>query len=125
MQEVVKSVIQRNDKYLLIKRSPDSSFFASLWDFPGGKLEKDETLEQCVQRETEEETDFVVEPIKKVGDYVYKENNWPIHFNVFSVKIISGEIKLGEDHTDYKWVSIEEIKNMDVAPVVKLFLVLK
>jgi len=121
MQEVVKSVIQSNNKYLLLRRSPNSKFFADLWDLPGGKLEKDETLEQCIKRETQEETSFIVEPIEKIGDHTCNENNRSLHFNFFSVNVLSSDLKLSDDHTDYKWVYKEELGNMNLTPVVKIF----
>jgi A/G-specific adenine glycosylase len=52
--EAVVAVVRRDGKYLIQKR-PSRGLMADLWEFPGGKREKGETLEQCLAREVREE----------------------------------------------------------------------
>ena len=122
MINVVKSVIIKNDKMLLIKRSPASKFFPSLWDLPGGQLEQNEEALEGLKRETLEETSLNIEPDKLVCKFDYVEHDTKIIFQVFSIKSAAGNIKLSNDHTEFKWFSKEELKTSDLAPIVKMYL---
>ncbi|MFA5023285.1 MAG: NUDIX domain-containing protein [Candidatus Paceibacterota bacterium] len=121
MIEVAKALIIKDKKYLLLKRSPDSKFFAGQWDFPGGKLELGEGVLPGLIRESFEETNLLIEPSEKVGDFNSSENDRDIHFQIFSTKNFSGEIRLSNDHTDFSWAGKEEAMNYDITPVVRLY----
>jgi len=122
MLEVVKSVIQKGDKYLLLKRGTAAKFFSGLWDFPGGKLRPGEDPLVGAKREAYEETALSIEPDKLIEDFNYTETGTVIHFQVFSIKDYSGEVKLSQEHTDYKWLAREELSNYALAPVVNRLL---
>ena len=119
--EVAKSLIKQDGKYLLLKRSSNSTFFPNLWDFPGGKVRPEEDTTSALIRETAEETSLNVTPGEKIGDYNYTEQHVPIHFHLFQVDTFEGDVQLSEDHSDSIWLSEEELDNYDLAPIVKLF----
>ncbi len=54
--QVVAAVIERHGK-ILITRRPQSAHLAGLWEFPGGKPERGESLEAALRREIREELD--------------------------------------------------------------------
>ena len=54
MIDVVAVVIKKNNKYLIAQRNRNKHF-AFHWEFPGGKREKTETVEECLIREIREE----------------------------------------------------------------------
>ena len=54
MKYVACGIMYHNDKILMGKRTSTSDS-PGLWEFPGGKLEKGETIEQCLHREWKEE----------------------------------------------------------------------
>lgn len=74
-----------------------------LWEFPGGKIEPNETKEKAIVREIKEELDVDIQ----VKSYLYeKVFNYPeknINLIALECERISGDIKLLE-HEDYKWV---------------------
>tara|TARA_B110000037_G_scaffold88284_1_gene104642 strand:- start:5130 stop:5498 length:369 start_codon:yes stop_codon:yes gene_type:complete len=59
MKYVACGIMYHNDKILMGKRSPASDS-PGLWEFPGGKLEKGETIEQCLHREWKEELNLTI-----------------------------------------------------------------
>lgn len=71
--------IIRNGKILLIKKKTGIS--AGVWNGPGGKIEKDETLEESVKREVFEEVNVVPEAPKRVGElkFFYGDEEWIVH----------------------------------------------
>jgi mutator protein MutT len=70
---VVAAVIQDSDRFLVTRRQP-GVHLAGMWEFPGGKIETDETHEQALRRELLEELAVVVD----VGDLVHRtEHAYP------------------------------------------------
>ena len=121
MIKISKSIIEKDGEYLLLKRSDTSKSFPGLWDFAGGKDNPGETPEQSVVRETKEETDFDVEPGEMVKKAEYHDDQYDLLFHYFTPTILSGQLKLSHDHSGFKWVPKDEIKNFDLHPCVILY----
>lgn len=51
----VAAALVINDSHILIARRATGENLAGYWEFPGGKQEAGETIQQCAQRELEEE----------------------------------------------------------------------
>jgi 8-oxo-dGTP diphosphatase len=68
MTEIVKvtaAILVKDNKIIIAKRGSDDRL-ANKWEFPGGKIEINETPEQCLKREMKEEFDIDV----SVGEYL-------------------------------------------------------
>ena len=122
MINVVKAIIKKDNKFLLLKRSSNSKFFASLWDFPGGKIKGEEKVSEALVREVKEESNLNIKSTDKFDEYNYNEKGHEIHFRVFWPTSFSGEVKLSKDHTEFRWFSKEDLKKYSLAPIVKLAL---
>ncbi|MBU0898514.1 MAG: NUDIX domain-containing protein [Nanoarchaeota archaeon] len=103
-----KAVIMNGDKYLILKRSTDSVTYPDHWDFPGGKIEHGEEVEESLIREVKEETDLDVKVIRPIFAF-QKSLNRPNIFIVYLCEKVSGKIELSHEHTEYKWATREEI----------------
>lgn len=91
------------DRVLLVKRRD-----YPIWDLPGGKLESEESIEECAIRETVEETGYLINIDQKVGKYNRFDFN-DIQY-VFSAKVIGGKkIKIGEESRAVKWIDINKL----------------
>ena len=106
----VKGIILDNDKYLLVKNE------RSEWDFPGGKLDKGDSVKKTLIREIKEELNLDV-LIKKL---VYAENHivngLPVMIVVFETLITSDEkISLSYEHINYNFYNANEIKGLKLA----------
>lgn len=125
MKLVQKAIIQKDDKYLILLRSPDAKAFPEHWDFPGGKLEPNEEPFSGIEREVVEETNLKIKAIDIIGVYEMElnkqEEKIPLRFTIYSTKILSGEIKLSQEHLEFKWATKEEILQMRIEPYMKLY----
>lgn len=69
MKPIQKAVVKKDNKFLIILRSPNAKFFPEHWDFPGGKLEPGEEPFAGIEREVMEETNLKVKAINALGIY--------------------------------------------------------
>jgi 8-oxo-dGTP pyrophosphatase MutT (NUDIX family) len=116
-----KALIFHKGKCLTIKRSPNAKAYPNCWDFPGGKLEHGESPIEGLKREVLEETNLNVRVIKPIFTFVDKPINHFSYIIVFECELVNEdfEIKLSEEHTQYKWVKKEELLLMEVEPYIK------
>jgi 8-oxo-dGTP diphosphatase len=111
---------EKDNLYLFIKRSSEQ-VYANKWELPGGKLRTLESLDEHLKREVLEETGINVSIINNhlaVYSRVSDEGLFKgfTYVNIVASGIYeSGNVKLGPDHNGFKWLSIEEIKNLDLA----------
>jgi 8-oxo-dGTP diphosphatase len=111
--EVVAAVIISNDKYFVAQRA-NKGELALKWEFPGGKIEQDETPENALIRELKEELNINIQ----VNDYIttvfHEYNSFYLKMHAYYAEIIDGSIFLNE-HLDFKWVNRSQILNLDLA----------
>jgi 8-oxo-dGTP diphosphatase len=122
MISVAKAIIKRNGKFLLLKRVDSSKFFPGRWDFPGGKLDPNENLEDCAVRETKEETALLVTVDKLIVKGEYTENSTLIQYSIFSTKNHQGKIKLSTDHSAFAWIAATQLNTHSITPFVHAYL---
>ena len=117
-----KALIEQNGKFLIIKRSETAKNYPLHWDLPGGKLERGETPEEGLVREVKEETTLDVKVVDPMFSYLETHGVFA-YVVVYECELLSGEIKLSSEHSEYKWVTQEELKELLIEPyLVKFFL---
>ena len=120
MKQVTAAIMKENGKYLICQRAADDEC-GLLWEFPGGKLEEGESLEECIIREIEEELELDIEPVDVFATSIYEFKNRKAVFTVFNAKIIGGTMKLNV-HNDARWVSLKELGDYDFMPADIVFI---
>jgi 8-oxo-dGTP diphosphatase len=114
MKQVTAAIMWKGDKLLIAQRAEDDEC-GLLWEFPGGKLEEGETLEECIIREIKEELNLDIEIIDVFSTSVYRFNFRAIYFTVFNTRIVGGKLQLNV-HNQVKWVEISQLKNYEFMP---------
>ena len=104
------------DRKVLCAQRSDSMHLPGLWEFPGGKMEKDETPEECLVREIEEELAISIQVIGslKPNEHSYSPRK-VIRLLPFICVWQNGEINLLE-HQGVKWLAKENLKSLEWAP---------
>ena len=106
----VAAAFIRNGGNFLITQRLDNDKFAGLWEFPGGKQEKGETLEECLSREIIEELNlqiFIKKHLLNV-EHSYKEAKITLH--VFDCQVVGGTPE-NKEVQNWKWVDFSTVKN--------------
>jgi 8-oxo-dGTP diphosphatase len=109
---VAAAVIRDDSGKILIARRADTQHQGGLWEFPGGKVEADESVESALARELQEELGIVVgaaRPLIKVRhDYPDKQ----VLLDVWEVSQFSGEPH-GAEGQPLAWVSAKDLLNYE------------
>ncbi len=105
------AILVENGKILLIKRAlmPEKG----KWALPGGRIEENETAEECLVREMREETGLSIEPIRLFGVYSKPERDpRKIISLVYVVKRSGGEPKAGSDAGSCGWFDLNDLPEL-------------
>jgi len=103
----VDGIILKNDEVLLLLRDKEPE--KNRWWFPGGRVLKNESLEQAILRKVKEETNLecsISEMFDVTQTYFNSgPNNIPVHtINIcFTLTIKSGNVLVDNDHKGYGW----------------------
>jgi 8-oxo-dGTP diphosphatase len=110
---VVCAIIFHNNKILAVQRGPNMSL-PFKWEFPGGKLEDNETELECIKREIREELSIEIEVQNRLTPSYFAYPNINIELIPYLARYLSGEIVLAE-HKSYQFLDITELNNLDWA----------
>ena len=113
MINVTCAIIYFNDKILVTQRS-EKMKLPLKWEFPGGKLEEDESEIDCIKREIREEINIEIKVLEKLSNSIYDYGTFKINLIPFISTYVSGEIILTE-HKDYKIIDKSELLGLDWA----------
>jgi mutator protein MutT len=107
--DVAAALIFRDGKILIAQRHADSHL-GGLWEFPGGKCERNETFEECLVREIREELGVEIFANKLFKEIVHAYPNKTVRLKFFSCRLVHGEPQpLG--CAALKWIGESELDN--------------
>lgn len=110
---VAVAVIIDNQQRFLITQRPIHASHGGCWEFPGGKLEENETSEFALIREIKEEVDLDVHQYQLLGEVKHQYPDRTVTLIVFLVTHFSGEPSCRENQLGMKWVSLQELNPKD------------
>jgi len=105
---IIKQDEKGNNLLLLIRRAP-SDRWPHVWEFPRGKCEGKESINQCLKREVKEETNLDVEIVSYINKYEYiadegKRKSTQYNY-LCKLKNKNQEVELSHEHSEYKWIT--------------------
>jgi 8-oxo-dGTP pyrophosphatase MutT (NUDIX family) len=124
---VATVIIVKEGKYLALRRALHEEKFPGLWTVPGGTLDTDDydkepansagvwynILEKLATREVLEETGLTIKNIRYLISLAYKKKKGPAICISLFADYAGGEVKIDADHSDYKWVTLQEAKHVE------------
>jgi A/G-specific adenine glycosylase len=105
--EAVVAIIQRKGKFLIQKRPPQG-LLADLWEFPGGKRKKGETLEEALRREIKEELLADAKGMKFMTRVNHAYTQFQVSLSAYECKL-NGRLRLSKDR--HRWVSLKGLRH--------------
>ncbi|MEB0056171.1 MULTISPECIES: NUDIX domain-containing protein [unclassified Variovorax] len=105
-------LIRKSDDALLLSTRPDGKPYAGYWEFPGGKVEAGESIEEALRRELHEELGITIDSasVWKVTEHDYPHALVRLHW--CKVTAWTGELEMREGQA-MRWQQLP----LDVAPV--------
>ena len=111
MIEVSCAIIIEKGRVLATQRS-ESMPHPLKWEFPGGKLKKDESPKASIVREIREELGLEVDPQRLLTPVVHNYDSQSVKLIPVVCGIVDGLILLSE-HQEYRWVACEKLEELD------------
>ena len=118
--EVAAGVVRNAEGRLLICRRTGA--LDGLWEFPGGKREKGETFQQCLERELMEELELKVHAGETLGSVLRREGDRTIWLVFVSAKLKESAELVLHDHGKAAWVLPDEMAQYKFCPADQSFL---
>lgn len=113
--KVVAAIIENEKKEILCAlRSPEMAI-PNMWEFPGGKVEKDEDIYTALIREIHEELDCTIDPIDLFHDNTHEYEAFTINILCLKCKITEGTPTPSE-HSKLIWLERENLESLRWAP---------
>ena len=113
LKVVVGGLIYQNEKILICQRKEEGDHPLK-WEFPGGKLKKNENNQDALKRELKEELNIEINKMIFFDEYIYeyKELSKKLKLVFFSIFQFKGEIQ-NKVHQQLKWIDISNLSDYD------------
>ena len=85
------------------------------WEFPGGKVEQNETFKEALSREILEELNVNIQIHKKVAEERYQDEEINIVLHYYMCSLIDNDIVLSE-HEAIEWVKKQDFLKYEFVP---------
>lgn len=114
--DVVAAVIVYENKYLCMQRGDGKYAYVSRkFEFPGGKIEKEESETDALKREIREEMAYEIDVMEKLITVHHAYPDFEITMHAYLCKPASSDFVLRE-HIGYEWLEAESLHMLDWAP---------
>ena len=114
MIDVVAAVIKKNNLYFIAQRNRNKHF-AYYWEFPGGKVDNQETFENALKREIKEELSINIRVFNHIASEKHKDEKIDVNVHYFLCEPLDENIILSE-HEDMKWLQKNDLTQFKMAP---------
>jgi A/G-specific adenine glycosylase len=111
---VIRKRDRRNGDRILIAQRPMGGMLGGLWEFPGGKVKRGETLEECLRREIREELGVEIKVGQPVTQVKHAYTHFRITLHTYECRVIRGRPRPIEV-ADWRWVRLDELDDFAFA----------
>src|ERR1700759_5071816 len=112
---VVAAVIEHDGRYLITQRNA-SAVLPLLWEFPGGRVEPDESETHALLREVKGRIGVVVEVGNKLGEHIHEYTGYQVQLTMYSCHLPHEARPYPATVADLRWVLSRELLDYDFPP---------
>jgi mutator protein MutT len=120
--EAVSAVLYDEEGKVFMAKRPKGKVLADKWEFPGGKIEPNESLEDCLHREIAEELDIKIIPRQYIGKQSYMYDHGLVTLHLFACKLDLNQKPKLIEHQEARWVHLSQVLKLDVPEIVHPFM---
>lgn len=113
--KVVGAIIENEQNQVLCALRSTKMTLPNLWEFPGGKIEKGESIADAIVREIKEELNCDIEFINIFNDNTHEYDNSIVNLITTKCKIV-GEHPTANEHAKLIWLNKENLLSLNWAP---------
>ncbi|MFQ5570821.1 MAG: A/G-specific adenine glycosylase [Rhodothermales bacterium] len=106
--DIAAGLIFNDEGHLLIQRRPEDKMLGGLWEFPGGKREPGESLEDTCRRELREELGIEVDILDPLSPITHAYSHFKITLYAFRCRIRSG-VPRPRNTVPFRWVAVSDL----------------
>ena len=117
--EVVAAIIRKGDKIFATQRGYGE--FKDWWEFPGGKIEQEESAEEALKREIKEELDADIYILKKLRTVEWDYPSFHLTMQCFMCSLIHDSLHLNE-HESARWLGVDELDSVQWLPADRILM---
>ena len=111
MKIVAEGLLIRNGTLLLAHRAAHKKLYPSCWSFPGGHVERGETVERALKRELLEELGIEVTSYHLLT--VIKDPCFDVVYHIYLIEDWAGPVvNRGDEHSELSWVRVDQAASM-------------
>lgn len=112
MIEVVVGILKQDNKVLVGQRA-EGMPYSGYWEFPGGKIEKDELPFDALKRELTEELGIVVTQAELLFTHSHQYPDKTVSLNIWRVDKFTGQVQ-AKEHCELRWVTFAEMLELNL-----------
>ena len=113
MLKVVAGILQKDEQFMIARRAPHK-VMPGKWEFPGGKVEPNESFPDALRREFSEEFNLDVEVGHEIGRVIHHYDDVVIELTAYLITSTS-EVIGSSDHDQIIWASLKDLNSYDLA----------
>lgn len=117
-EDTVIVVVVKGNKFLTVQRSKTDYWMPLHWSMPGGHIGEGESSYKAGKRELLEETGLKAITLSYLGLKYGKNGN---KLYLYKCEDFDGDVTLNFEHSDYKWITIDEVVDYNTTPRLKEF----
>ena len=114
-KQIGVAVINNQQGQILIDRRKQLADMGGLWEFPGGKIEPGETVEECIQREIKEELDIEIAVGDRLTTIIHSYETFKVTLHIHDCQYVSGKPQPIECE-EILWIEPSEIDRYQFPP---------
>lgn len=109
----VAGIVVNDDKILIMRRSKTKNHYPGAWDFPCERVKEGSLAENAI-RGVMLEAGLEIEVVRPGKPVALEDGDWRFVVVPFLCKSEGRNVRMDDEHDDFRWVSLEEMQNYDM-----------
>ena len=114
--KVVGALLRDKENRIFSCMRPDGDAWAGWWEFPGGKVDPGESMQEALSREIEEELGISVNPKSKICEIDHSYEDRDVNLHIFDCGLVDPQEITLMEHGDSRWLAREDLLEVNWLP---------